>query len=189
MESDSKKIKSTTESARNTLWNAIKSFDYPLVPKKNPNLRKDGQVSIISNLFPVEYIDALHKIILYFVEILPTVSDDNYPLKRIIHQHIESLLPEEFKKTFYAGNNLYACVTNTKNKDLTPIELTTSVNETEYAIKLKKVKEINFRDLTKNNDKENQEIKQMIEKLYYFLKYLIYLLLPLLLYYQLIFLN
>ena len=37
--------------------------------------------------------------------------------------------------------------------------------------------------------KENQEIKQMIEKLYYFLKYLIYLLLPLLLYYQLIFLN
>lgn len=165
MEGASKEAKQTTESERNSMWNAIKSFDYPLAPKKNANLRTETQVSIISNLFPVEYIDAMHKILLYSIEILPTISDENFPLKRIIHQHIESQLPEEFKKTFFAGNNLYACVTNTQNKDLSLIELTTSVNKTEYAIKLNKAKEINFRDLTKNNDKENQEIKQMIEKL------------------------
>ena len=165
MEGASKENKQATESERNSMWNAIKSFDYPLAPKKNANLRTETQVSIISNLFPVEYIDALHKILLYSIEILPTISDENFPLKRIIHQHIESQLPEEFKKTFFAGNNLYACVTNTQNKDLSLIELATSVNKTEYAIKLNKAKEINFRDLTKNNDKENQEIKQMIEKL------------------------
>ena len=165
MEGASKENKQATESERNSMWNAIKSFDYPLAPKKNANLRTETQVSIISNLFPVEYIDAMHKILLYSIEILPTISDENFPLKRIIHQHIESQLPEEFKKTFFAGNNLYACVTNTQNKDLSLIELATSVNKTEYAIKLNKAKEINFRDLTKNNDKENQEIKQMIEKL------------------------
>ena len=154
-----------TESERNSIWKAIKTYEYPIAPKKNQNLRNESQVSIISNLFPVEYIDSMHKILLYSIEILPTISDENFPLKRIVYQHIESQLPEEFKKTFFAGNNLYACVANYQNKDLSLIELTTSANKTDYVIKLYKAKEINFRDLTKNNDKENQEIKQMIEKL------------------------
>ena len=155
----------TTESERNSFWNAMKTYEYPLAPKRNANLRNETQVSIISNLFPIEYIDSMHKILLYSIEILPTISDENFPLKRIIYQRIESLLPEEFKKTFFAGNNLYACVANINNRDLSLIELSASANKTDYVIKLNKAKEINFRDIANNNDKENQEVKQMVEKL------------------------
>ena len=33
MEGASKENKQATESERNSMWNAIKSFDYPLAPK------------------------------------------------------------------------------------------------------------------------------------------------------------
>ena len=101
----------------NNLREVIRTYQYPLTPKKNMNLRNEPQVSIISNLFPIQYIDSFHKIFLYSIEILPSISDDNFPLKRVIHQKIESLLPEEFKKIIFAGNNLYACITNPKKKD------------------------------------------------------------------------
>ena len=168
MQGDSK-AKQISESERIANWNAIQNYIYPLPPKKNENLRNEVKVSIISNLFPIEYIDSMHKIYLYSIEILPTISDDNFPLKRIIHQRIESNFPDEFKKAFFAGNNLYACISNSQNKDLSIIELAVSANNTEYAVKLIKAKEINFRDLSKNNDKENQEIKQLIEKLIRFI--------------------
>ena len=161
----SRSITETNGHDDNNFRNALRSYDYPQFPKRNDNLRNEPKVSIISNLFPIEYIDSSHKIFLYSIEILPTISDENFPLKRIIHQHIESQLPEEFKKTFFSGNNLYACVSNYKNKDLSYIELTASANKQDYIIKLDKAKEINFRDLTNNKEQENQEIKQMVEKL------------------------
>ena len=149
---------------RNTLITAMRNFDYPSTPKKNNNLRTEPQVLIVSNLFPIEYIDSIHKMFLYSIEILPTIADDNFPLKRIIYQRIESQLPEEFKKVVFAGNNLYACVSNFSHKNIAVIELFINIKE-EYTIKIKQVKEISFTDLQNNTDKEDREIKQIIEKL------------------------
>ena len=117
---------------------AINTFDYPKFPKINTNLRNDPKVSIISNLFPIEYIDSIHAIVIYSIEFLPTISDENFPLKRIIQQHLESLLPEEFKRTFFAGNNLYACIANYQNKNLSSFEFSTTVNKVQYKIKINK---------------------------------------------------
>ena len=157
-------VNDMNDKERKAFLEEVKNFDYPSTPKKNMNLRNDNQVQIISNLFPIEYIDPLHKMFLYSIEILPTIADDNFPLKRIISQRIESQLPEEFKKIIFAGNNLYACVTNSNQKNLSVIELFVTVKE-EYTIKLKQVKEISFTDLQNNTEKENREIKHIIEKL------------------------
>ena len=153
----------------NDFRSAIKTYDYPQSPKINANLRNEPKVSIISNLFPIEYIDEIHTIAIYSIEYLPTISDENFPLKRVLHQHLESLLPEEFKKTFFAGNNLYACITNYNNKNLSSFEFTTSTNKIEYKIKINKAKEVNFREINNNDDKEIQQIKHIIEKLIRFI--------------------
>ena len=39
------------------MWSVIKSLDYPLVPKKNANIKAETQIWNISNLFPIYYID------------------------------------------------------------------------------------------------------------------------------------
>ena len=106
---------------------AINTFNYPLFPKKNPNLRRDQQTSVITNLFPIVYIDSFHKLYNYSIEILPTISDDNYPLKRVIYNMLEAELPSAFKKIIFHGNNLYACVTQEKDMNLTMIEKTVKV--------------------------------------------------------------
>jgi aubergine-like protein len=149
---------------RKAFLNEANNYDYPSTPKKNENLRNETQVQIISNLFPIEYVDSIHKMFLYSIEILPTIADDNYPLKRVIYQRIESQLPPEFKKVIFAGNNLYACITNSSNKDLSVIEFSITIKE-EYSLKLRQVKEISFTDLQNNTDKEDKEIKHIIEKL------------------------
>ena len=153
----------------NDFRTAIRTYDYPQCPKINANLRNDPKVSIISNLFPIEYIDSIHTIAIYSIEFLPTISDENYPLKRIIQQHLETLLPEEFKKTFFAGNNLYACITNYNNKNLSSFEFSTSINKVQYKIKINKAKEVNFQEINNNDDKEIQQIKHIIEKLIRFI--------------------
>ena len=127
-ENKEQKIKEMGDS--DNLKEAMRSYVYPLLPKRNNNLRNEPQVSIISNLFPIEYIDSIHKLYLYSIEILPTIADDNFPLKRVIYQKIESLLPEEFKKVVFAGNNLYVCVANYKQRDLSYFELSTSGDST-----------------------------------------------------------
>ena len=40
----------------------INSFIYLLFPMKNPKLRRDLKTSIITNLFPIIYIDSFHKL-------------------------------------------------------------------------------------------------------------------------------
>lgn len=156
------------DAERNYLRTAIRNFAYPSTPKKNANLRNDPQVSIISNLFPIQYIDSIHKMILFSIEILPTISDDNFPLKRVIHQKLEALLPEEFKKIIFAGNNLYACISNTQNKDFSCLDFQATVKDVKYSIKLIKTRIINFGEIN-NSEKENQEIKHIIEKLIRFI--------------------
>ena len=90
------------DAERKAFINEMNNYDYPATPKKNGNLRNETQVQIISNLFPIEYVDSIHKMFLYSIEILPTIADDNYPLKRVIYQRIESQLPPEFKKVIFA---------------------------------------------------------------------------------------
>lgn len=147
---------------------AMKTYDYPLFPRKNDSLRKDIQVSVITNLFPIKYIDPIHKLYNYSIEILPTISDDNFPLKRVIHQRLEGLLPREFKKIIFAGNNLYACITNENNADLSLIELNVTLQKDEYKIRLKKAREVNFANIN-YSEKENSEIKHITEKLLRFI--------------------
>ena len=147
---------------------AINSFNYPLFPKKNPNLRNDIQATVITNLFPIVYIDSIHKLYNYSIEILPSISDDNFPLKRVIYNLLESDLPPVFKKIIFHGNNLYACVTRDKDMNLTLIEKTVKVQNQDYNVKLKLASEINFANL-QSADNENQEIKHIIEKLIRFI--------------------
>ena len=168
-ESTSKDVISSNERENNIFKAAIKTYEYPKCPTINSNLRNDPKVSIISNLFPIEYIDSIHTISIYSIEFLPTISDDNYPLKRIIQQHLESLLPEEFKKTFFAGNNLYACIANFQNKNLSTFEFFIIVDKIEYKIKINKAKEIDFQQINNNDEKEIQQVKHIIEKLIRFI--------------------
>ena len=147
---------------------AIQSFDYPIIPKRNNNLRKDSHASVITNLFPILYIDSFHKLYNYSIEILPSISDDNFPLKRVIYNLLETELPAGFKKIIFHGNNLYACVTKDKDLNLTLVEKTVKVQNQDYSVKLKLASEINFTNL-RGAEKENQEIKHIIEKLIRFI--------------------
>ena len=147
---------------------AIQTFDYPTTPKRNLQLRKDNQTLVITNLFPLEYLSQFHKLYNYSIEILPTISDDNFPLKRVIYNKLETELPSGFRKIIFHGNNLYACVTVEKDLNLTNIEKTVKVQNQDYSVKLKFAAEINFRNLC-FNDNENQEIKHIIEKLIRFI--------------------
>jgi len=147
---------------------AIQSFDYPEFPKRNINLRKDLTASVITNLFPILYIDSFHKLYNYSIEILPSISDDNFPLKRVIYNLLETELPAGFKKIIFHGNNLYACVTKEKDLNLTMVEKTVKVQNQDYSVKLKLASEINFTNL-RGVEKENQEIKHIIEKLIRFI--------------------
>ena len=147
---------------------AIQTFEYPTTPKRNLQLRKDNQALVITNLFPLEYLSQFHKLYNYSIEILPTISDDNFPLKRVIYNKLETELPSGFRKIIFHGNNLYACVTVEKDLNLTNIEKTVKVQNQDYSVKLKFAAEINFRNLC-FNDNENQEIKHIIEKLIRFI--------------------
>ena len=147
---------------------AIQTFDYPTTPKRNLQLRKDNQALVITNLFPLEYLSQFHKLYNYSIEILPTISDANFPLKRVIYNKLETELPSGFRKIIFHGNNLYACVTVEKDLNLTNIEKTVKVQNQDYSVKLKFAAEINFRNLC-FNDNENQEIKHIIEKLIRFI--------------------
>ena len=136
----------------------IQSYPYPNFPKRNANLRKDQQTTVVTNLFPIVYIDALHKLYNYSIEILPSISDDNFPLKRVIYNILENELPSQFKKVIFHGNNLYACVTQDKDIDFNYIEKKVNVQNQDYIAKIKLASEINFCNLN-SADNENQEIK------------------------------
>ena len=150
-----------------SMMKEIKAYEYPIIPKRNNNLRNEPKVQIITNLFPIEYLDKSHKMYIYSIEIFPTVSDENFPLKRLICQHLEGLLPSEFKKVIFAGNNLYACVENFK-QEFMEFKLSTSVQKEEYQVILRQSKEIDFNKLD-DDEKTNQQLKSIIEKLMRFI--------------------
>ena len=101
------------------------------MPKKNKDLRiaQNNNVLITTNLYELILIDESHKFTLYNVSILPEIATDNFPLKRLIHESISSKLPSSFKKYFWAGDNLYALITEERNQDYREIELSEEIKD------------------------------------------------------------
>jgi hypothetical protein len=135
------------------------------MPKKNYNIRQKypNHFLITANLFEIKFTDDIHKLTLYNVEISPEVALDNYSLKRQIYSNIK--LPDIFKKTFWAGNNLYAIITEEKDKSYEIIKTNEEINKTNYNIKLQKIKDISFQQI-KDLNETNQREKSMVENIF-----------------------
>ena len=167
---ENKSSSGTSESERNQINQKIKSFQYPPMPKRDYELRsmKNQKINLITNLFEIKLIDENHRFALFNVEILPEISFDNYTLRRQVYA--SATLPKSFKKFFWAGNNLYILMNgekdnNSTDKDIEEIEISEEVNKVNYKIKLKKIKEIIFKNINDFNG-ENQQIKSIIENLF-----------------------
>ena len=88
---ENKSSSMTSESEQQLLRKKIKEFKYPKIPKRNRELRENNQtnLTISSNLFELKFRYDNYKFTLFSINILPEVSDDNYPLMRIIYSKIE----------------------------------------------------------------------------------------------------
>ena len=167
---DNKSSSGTSESERQNFNQKIKSFEYPAMPKRDYNLRREFQnkqkMKISTNLYPIKLLDNYHKFILFSVESSPEIADDNFPLRRQIYFNIEPNLPKCFKKYFWAGKNFFALV-NDKEKinEYNNIEINEEINGIKYNILIKKVKEISFSKINDFNG-TNQKIKSIIENLF-----------------------
>ena len=164
---ENKSSSGTSESERLNFKLKISSYVYPMMPKKNQDLRisKNNNVLITTNLYELILIDESHKFTLYNVSILPEIATDNFPLKRLIHESIGSKLPSSFKKYFWAGDNLYALITEERNQDYSKIELSEEIKNIKYNIKIKKLKEIILKKVNDFNG-ENQKAKSILENLF-----------------------
>ena len=163
---DYKSNSGTSESELQNYRQKLNSFKYPPMPKRNDILRQEqncNKILIITNLFEITFIDLIHKFSLYTVEILPEVDANNYSLKRQIYSNIN--LPNDFKKTFWAGNNLYAIIAEEKNKSYEKFIIKEEINNTNYNIALKKIKEVTFKQINGLNG-ANQKEKSIIENIF-----------------------
>jgi len=164
---ENKSSSGTSESERLNFKLKLSSYIYPLMPKKNKDLRiaQNNNVLITTNLYELILIDETHKFTLYNVEILPEIAKDNFPLKRLIHETIGPKLPSSFKRFFWAGDNLYALITEERSQDYSKIEMNEEIKNIKYNIKIKKLKEITLKKVNDFNG-ENQKVKSIIENLF-----------------------
>ena len=165
---ENKSSSGTSESERLNFNFKLRSYKYPIMPKRNYDLRhsqNSQEKSISTNLFEIKFIDEYHKFTLFSSEILPEIALDNFSLRRQIYTNIT--LPSSFKKFFWAGNNLYAFIAQDegKNDNYNNIEIAEEINNIKYNIKLKKIKEIIFKNINDFNG-TNQQIKSIIENLF-----------------------
>ena len=156
----------TSDSEKQNFRLKLSSFVYPLMPKRNSNLRLQQQnnLKISTNLFELKLIDEVHKFTLFSIEILPEIANDNYPLRRQIYNVIETYLPKSFKKSFFAGNNLYSFILDENAKNYKEKEINEEINKTKYCIKLKQIQEIELRKVNDFNG-TNLKIKSIIENI------------------------
>ena len=160
---DYKSNSGTSESERQNFRQKLNSFIYPSMPTRNYTLRhhqNHNNILITTNLFEIKFIDLIHKFSLYTIEILPEVASDNYSLKRQIYANIK--LPNDLKKTFWAGDNLYAIIAEEKSKDYEKYIIKEEINKTNYNITLKKIKEVTFKQINGLNG-ANQKEKQLLK--------------------------
>ena len=164
---ENKSSSGTSNSERINFNQRLASFVYPLMPEKNKDLRiaQQNNVLITTNLYELIFIDEIHKFTLYHVSILPEIDKDNFPLKRLVHERIGPKLPKSFKKLIWAGDNLYALITEERNQNYSKIELNEEIEDIKYNIKIKKIKEITLKRVNDFNG-ENQKIKSIIENLF-----------------------
>ena len=121
---------------------------------------------ITTNLFEVILIDEFHKFTLFNTEIFPEIADDNSILRKQIYLNIIiPKLPKSFKKVFWAGKNLYTFITEDQ-KDYNTIEIKDEeYKNNKYNIKLTKLKNISFKNVTDFNG-NNLQIKSIFENLF-----------------------
>jgi PHD/YefM family antitoxin component YafN of YafNO toxin-antitoxin module len=161
----------TSDSERQYIRKRLHSFVYPTMPENNKKIREFGiqKIKIATNLYELNFIDKYHKLSLFNIEILPSITEDNYLLKRQINNYIETLLPKSFKKSFFSGNILLTIIKEDKNenenKNYDIIEYNEQINDLKYNIKLIKVKEVLLKNVN-NFQGYNQKIKTIIEILF-----------------------
>jgi len=97
----------------------------------------------------------------------PPFEENNYFLKRKIYNYIEANFPKNFKKNFFGGNVLFSLIffENERDKEkYNEISFKEKINEKNYEITLRRIKEVKFKDVNNFNG-ENQKIKLYIETL------------------------
>ena len=164
---ENKSSSGTSESERANFRLKLASYVCPSMPRKNEELRlaHHNNVLVTTNLYELIMVDESHKFTLYNVSILPEIAADNFPLKRLIHETIAPKLPKSFKKFFWAGDNLYALITDEGNQVKNNIILDQEVKNIKYKIEIKKLKEIILKKVNNFNG-ENQKVKSIIENLF-----------------------
>ena len=159
----------SSDSERQYIRKRLSSFVYPTMPENNKEIRNLGiqKIKILTNLYELKFIDEYHKLSLFNIEILPSIAEDNFLLKRQINNYIETLLPKSFKKSFFSGSILLTIIKEDKNENINydNIEYNEEINGLEYKIRLIKVKEVLLKNV---NDFQgyNQKIKTTIEILF-----------------------
>ena len=158
----------TSESDRQIIKKGLTLYQYPPMPTRNfrqrHSLINGNKLLITTNLFELKLVDRIHKFTLFSLDILPEIANDNFILKKQICFNIETNLPKSFKKMIWAGNNLYAFITEDK-ENYNNIEINEEIKGVIYNIKLKKVEELSFQKINDFNG-PNQKIKAIIENLF-----------------------
>ena len=166
---ENKSSSMTSESEAREFRKKLKDFTYPLMPRRNPELRKGikkDNIIITTNLFELKFRYDHYKFTLFSIIILPEIDRDNDPLRRKIFNKIENYLPKNiFMRTFWSGLNLYAILNNKEGQIFENIQINLDIDGISYNLKLEKVKEIHFKNV---NDFSggNQYIKSIIEILF-----------------------
>ena len=117
----------TSESDFRLFKQKVREFVHPTRPKINPQTRKMDRkfdLPITTNLFELKFKSDNFKFILFSIEILPEIADDNYSLRRTIYSKINAFLPPCFKKVVWAGKNCFVIIDDNYKKDYENFQIT-----------------------------------------------------------------
>ncbi len=135
---------------------------YPQKPKISQKSRTNQKtITVYCNLKRFNFDNGARKrhIMQYSISYEPVIAEDNYPLKRTIIRQLKEDLEGNFEKYFQAGDTLYICSQNTREK----INLETKVKDVLYKVTFERTK--NYIDCTQitTNTLENLKLKNFLE--------------------------
>ena len=157
----------TSESDFRLFKQKVREFVHPTRPKINPQTRKMDRkfdLPITTNLFELKFKSDNFKFILFSIEILPEIADDNYSLRRTIYSKINAFLPPCFKKVVWAGKNCFVIIDDNYKKDYENFQIKIEIESIPYNLKFYKVRDISFKNGNDFNGK-NQKNKSIIENI------------------------
>ena len=157
----------TSESAILQFKKKVREYKLPSRPKINLQKRNTDRkydLTITANLFQLKFKSDNFKFILFSIEILPEIAEDNYSLLKCIYSKISALLPPCFKKVVWAGKNCFAIIDEKNKKDYENFQIEIKIKEEKYNLTFYKVKDISFRNGDDFNGK-NQKNKFIIENI------------------------